>query len=86
MVRYGLDFIRNIHPEERHIHVKTNVMYCFSDLFSNPLNTELNPMYHIMALLETHPIVHVSGVRGKEQSMTNTSCCEDSIETPNDGQ
>ena len=29
----------------------------------NPLNTELNPICHLLALLETHHILHVSRVR-----------------------
>jgi hypothetical protein len=35
-----------------------NVKKCF-----NPLNIELNPIYHFLALLGAHPILHVSGVR-----------------------
>jgi len=33
----------------------------------NPLNAELNPIYHLLALLGAHPILHVSGVRVKEK-------------------
>ena len=29
----------------------------------NPLNAELNPICHLLALLEAHPILHVSRVR-----------------------
>jgi hypothetical protein len=29
----------------------------------NPLNTELNPIFHLLALLGTHLIFHVSGLR-----------------------
>jgi hypothetical protein len=29
----------------------------------NPLNTELNPIYHLLALLGTHHIFHVSRIR-----------------------
>jgi hypothetical protein len=29
----------------------------------NPLNAELNPIYHFLALLGAHPIPRVSGVR-----------------------
>ena len=29
----------------------------------NPLNAELNPIYHLLALLETHHILHVSRIR-----------------------
>jgi hypothetical protein len=31
----------------------------------NPLNAELNPIYHFLALLGAHPVLHVSGVRVK---------------------
>jgi len=29
----------------------------------NPLNTELNPICHLVALLEAHHILHVSRIR-----------------------
>jgi hypothetical protein len=29
----------------------------------NPLNAELNPICHLLALLGAHPIFHVSGIR-----------------------
>ena len=31
-----------------------------------PLNAELNPICHLLALLGTHPILHVSRIRVKE--------------------
>jgi len=31
----------------------------------NPLNAKLNPIYHLLALLGTHHILHISGVRVK---------------------
>jgi len=31
----------------------------------NPLNTELNPIGHLLALLGAHHILHVSGLRVK---------------------
>ena len=30
---------------------------------TNPLNAELNPMCHLLALLGAHPILHVSRIR-----------------------
>ena len=43
-------------------------------LFLNPLNAELNPIRHLLALVGTHHIVHVSRIRVKlhepELSMT----------------
>jgi len=35
------------------------------DLWFNPLNAELNPICHLLALLEAHHILHVSKVRVK---------------------
>jgi hypothetical protein len=29
----------------------------------NPLNAKLNPIYHLLALLRAHPILHISGVK-----------------------
>jgi len=31
----------------------------------NPLNAELNPICHLLALLGAHPILHVSRIRDK---------------------
>jgi hypothetical protein len=31
----------------------------------NPLNAELNPICHLLALLGDHPILHISGIRVK---------------------
>jgi len=35
----------------------------------NPLNTELNPICHLLALLGAHHIFHVSGLRVKHDGM-----------------
>ena len=32
----------------------------------NPLNAELNPIYHLLALLEAHHILHVNRIRVKD--------------------
>jgi hypothetical protein len=34
----------------------------------NPLNTELNPICHLLALLGAHHILHISRVRADEDS------------------
>jgi len=34
-----------------------------SSAYFNPLNAELNPICHLLALLGTHPILHVSRIR-----------------------
>jgi len=39
----------------------------------NPLNAELNPICHLLALLGAHHILHVSSVRVKETLDTNTN-------------
>jgi hypothetical protein len=31
----------------------------------NPLNAKLNPIYHLLAFLGAHPILHVSMIRVK---------------------
>ena len=36
----------------------------------NPLNTELNPICHLLALLEAHHILHVSRIRVKTVGST----------------
>jgi hypothetical protein len=33
----------------------------------NPLKVQLNPIYHLLALLGAHPIIHVSRLRVKCQ-------------------
>jgi len=33
----------------------------------NPSNAELNPICHLLALLEAHPILHVSSIRVKHK-------------------
>ena len=38
----------------------------------NPLNAELNPIYHLLALLGAHHILHVSGVRVKIVQVVET--------------
>jgi len=37
------------------------LMYVFTHI--NPLNAELNPICHFLALLRAHPILHVSRIR-----------------------
>jgi len=35
----------------------------------NPLNAELNPICHLLALLGAHPILHISRIRVKLQEL-----------------
>jgi hypothetical protein len=46
--------------EERGSTYLQNVSNCFS---FNPLNAKLNPIWHLLALLGAHPILHVSRIR-----------------------
>jgi len=39
----------------------------------NPLNTQLNPICHLLALLGAHHILHISRIRVKEQFETKVS-------------
>ena len=41
----------------------------------NPLNAELNPICHLLALLWAHHILHVSRIRVKEESLYFLSHC-----------
>jgi len=47
-------------------------------IFLNPLNAELNPICHLLALLGAHHILHVSGIRVKDIEIFHhgeDSCC-----------
>jgi len=33
------------------------------EVYFNPLNAELNPTYHLLALLGAHPILHISRIK-----------------------
>jgi len=48
---------------------KRCILYIYStnigNEYFNPLNAKLNPIYNLLALLGTHPILHVSRVRVK---------------------
>ena len=37
-------------------------------IYINPLNAELNPIRHLLALVGAHHIVHVSGIRVKKET------------------
>jgi len=40
----------------------------------NPLNAELNPICHLLALLGAHPILHISKIRVKEGRVPPSAC------------
>jgi len=44
-------------------------------LEENPLNAELNPICHLLALLGAHPILHVSRIRVNFYILVITSVC-----------
>jgi len=50
-----------------HIRAKKNLFIFFNleTYFFNPLNAELNPICHLLALLGAHHIFHVKGLRVK---------------------
>jgi hypothetical protein len=59
----GSDGIRR---QTKYQYSETNVMhFLFSLLRINPLNAELNPICHLLALLGAHHILHVSRIRVK---------------------
>jgi len=44
---------------------KNEYLYFFFGLTLNPLNAELNPICHLLALLGAHRILHISRIRVK---------------------
>ena len=46
---------------QRCLHIKTN--FIRNSYFFNPLNAELNPTCHLLALLGAHPIIHISRIK-----------------------
>jgi len=46
----------------------------FRTSYINPLNVELNPICHILALLGAHHIFHVSGLRINNQEYYIVHC------------
>jgi len=40
----------------------------------NPLNAELNPIRHLLALLESHFILHISRIRVKYNYVKGSFC------------
>jgi hypothetical protein len=45
--------------------VLCNIMHYIYVYQFNPLNAKLNPIYHLLALLRAHPILHISRIRVK---------------------
>jgi hypothetical protein len=51
------------HPQRREQWLTHYPEHTFPSCFFNPLNAELNPICHLLALLGAHPILHVSRIR-----------------------
>ena len=49
--------------KEHKLKRETNLYCTTSKVKFNPLNAELNPICHLLALLRAHHILHVSGLR-----------------------
>jgi hypothetical protein len=45
------------------IYMSYRVMITYGTAYINPLNTELNPICHLLSLLGAHPIFHISRIR-----------------------
>jgi hypothetical protein len=58
----------------RSVKLKSGVINSSVDSNINPLNAELNPLCHLLALLGAHHILHVSRVRVKHVP-TYSECC-----------
>jgi len=50
-----------------HAIAKSTINICSRNMVFNPLNAELNPICHLMALLGSHRILHVSRIRVKSK-------------------
>jgi hypothetical protein len=52
-----------VRQSDRNLFLNLLVPIQLSALIINPLNAKLNPICHLLALLETHHILHVSRIR-----------------------
>ena len=57
----------NVRPQTDHRNFISTVSFHLACCFINPLNAELNPICHLLALLGPHHILHVSRIRVKVQ-------------------
>jgi len=55
--------------ESKSFVISTEAKYRFDFIVFNPLNAELNPTYHFLALLGAHHILHVSRIRVKHDAI-----------------
>jgi hypothetical protein len=49
----------------QHLEASGTPVLCIGRTVFNPLNAELNPICHLLALLGAHPIFYVSRIRVK---------------------
>ena len=66
MINIALTGIRS---PDRPTRIVSLLLLSYPGCFINPLNAELNPICHLLALLGAHHIFHVSGLR------VNSVCC-----------
>jgi hypothetical protein len=57
----------NVISSSRKISIHCPTTECF-ELTFNPLNAELNPICHLLALLGAHPIFHISRIKVKNHA------------------
>ena len=60
--RAGMDSLGEEKQSLALVEIREQRGYC-ANIFFNPLNAELNPICHLLALLGAHHIFHVSGLR-----------------------
>jgi hypothetical protein len=70
-----------MHEHDRHVDLYMSYMTCI-DLYINPLNAELNPICHLLALLGAHHILHVSRIRVKPSTHTPSKSFVNEISSP----
>ena len=69
-------YFRQIYPNSvRKFEFTFREMGCVSHTHINPLNAELNPVCHLLALLGTHPILHISRIRVKQLPLKMVFLC-----------
>ena len=54
--------------------VSFNIIAIVHVITLNPLNAELNPIYHLLALLGAHHILHVSRIYHPAAALCDTQC------------
>jgi hypothetical protein len=55
------------------VHLYTIIIKSLTTMVINPLNAKLNPIYHLLSLLGSHHILHISRIRVNNCSVTYTT-------------